>query len=171
MLNTSFWLNSVKFQTVASVATIVASAALMPLIPSPAQAGSIVIDGGGVGISIGSPRRVYSRPRYSSPPVYNSPNDIRRRSYNNRSRYVYPRTDSYYYGYPRYGYPYYGYPGGINVQVRKVPRSRINNSTLINPTIIDSEVRNSTIVNPIIIDSDGRTYSAPGNVYIYPNSY
>jgi hypothetical protein len=170
MLNTHFCLNSAKFQKVAAVATIAASTALIPLMSLPAQAGSIVINGGGFGVSIGSPRRVYSRPRYSSPPVYTSPNDVRSR-YDNRGRYVYPRTDSYYYGYPRYGYPYYGYPGGVNVRVRKGSRSGINNSTLINPTIVDSEIRDSTIVNPVIIDSNGRTYSAPGNVYIYPNSY
>lgn len=192
MLKTNCWLNRVKAQTIALLVPIAASVTLIPLMEAPAQANSIQVSD----IRVISPRRVRVQPQYNSPPVYNSPNDINSHYDHNRSQYDYnrrrynvsPGYGSYPYGYPSYGYPRYRYPGGINIRVRKVPSGRtgINNSTLINPTIIDSQIRNSTIVNPVIVnpdrglysqpgnvyvDSYGRTYSHPQDVYIYPNSY
>ncbi|MBE9179848.1 hypothetical protein IQ268_14855 [Oculatella sp. LEGE 06141] len=38
----------------------------------------------------------------------------------------------------------------------QVVRSRIQDSTLINPVVIDSSIRDSTLINPVIVDSPGR---------------
>lgn len=62
------------------------------------------------------------------------------------------------------------YRGGINYYpVREYypgyyPRRRgttIRNSTLINPTVIDSTIRNSTLINPTIINSPHRHRRTP----------
>ncbi len=73
--------------------------------------------------------------------------------------YGYPRVyrgqhNSYYPPnyYPQY-YPQRGQP-------------TIRNSTLINPTVIDSHIENSTLINPVIIDSqyrNGPIYRPPTN--------
>lgn len=58
---------------------------------------------------------------------------------------VYPGQYNPYYPpnyYPQY-YPQQGQP-------------TIRNSTLINPTVIDSRIENSTLINPVIIDSQHR---------------
>lgn len=57
-----------------------------------------------------------------------------------------PRTVQY--GHPGQYNPYYSpnyYP--------QRGQPTIQNSTLINPTVIDSRIENSTLINPIIIDS------------------
>lgn len=58
---------------------------------------------------------------------------------------VYPGQYNPYYP-PNYYPQYYPQRG----------QTTIRNSTLINPTVIDSRIENSTLINPIIIDSPNR---------------
>jgi hypothetical protein len=60
---------------------------------------------------------------------------------------VYPGQPNPYYS-PNYYPQYYPHRG----------QSTIRNSTLINPTVIDSRIENSTLINPVIIDSPHHNY-------------
>ncbi|MBD2741133.1 hypothetical protein [Coleofasciculus sp. FACHB-1120] len=68
--------------------------------------------------------------------------------------------DSYYRGYPN-SYPSYpSYPVGSN--------RRVNNSTLINPTLINPQIRDSILINPVIVRPRGnrRHFNRPRQIII-----
>ncbi|MBE9126906.1 MULTISPECIES: hypothetical protein [unclassified Coleofasciculus] len=66
----------------------------------------------------------------------------------------------------------YNYDYGNDYRVRRPIRGSIRNSTLINPTIIDSQISDSVLIDPVIIDSSrsarrriqrsGVIYTSPG---------
>jgi hypothetical protein len=107
--------------------------ALLPLVTSaalagavlPAQAGTVVIQSGGVVTD----RSYYPNTRYPSTSNYYYPNTR-----------VYRSTPDYYYPDTRYR----STPG-------YVIRRNIEDSTLVRPVIIDSQIEDSTIVNPVIV--------------------
>jgi hypothetical protein len=75
------------------------------------------------------------------------------------------------------GYSYYdnypGYYGGYN-RVITPGRAVIQNSMLINPTVINSRVYDSVLVDPVILNSPGfprRVYSQPPVIYNPPSIY
>jgi hypothetical protein len=63
---------------------------------------------------------------------------------------VNPVTGVSVYSYPS-GYYRSGYPSGYGVYPHGYRRSNVNNSILVNPTIINGQIRNSTLINPRII--------------------
>ncbi|MCT7986136.1 hypothetical protein NG796_22955 [Laspinema sp. A4] len=68
-----------------------------------------------------------------------------------------PRTVHYGYPgvYPGQYNPYYP-PNYYPQYYPQTGQPTIRNSTLINPTVIDSRIENSTLINPVIIDSQNR---------------
>lgn len=72
----------------------------------------------------------------------------------------YPSYPDYYQGYPN-SYPSYpGYPVGSH--------RRVNNSTLINPTLINPQIRDSILINPVIVNPRGnrRRFNQPRQIII-----
>ncbi|MFE1747619.1 hypothetical protein [Coleofasciculus sp. H7-2] len=72
----------------------------------------------------------------------------------------YPSYPDYYQGYPN-SYPSYpSYPIGSN--------RRVNNSTLINPTLINPQIRDSILINPVIVRPQGyrRHFNQPRRIII-----
>ncbi len=68
--------------------------------------------------------------------------------------------DDYYQGYPN-SYPSYPrYPVGSN--------GGVNNSTLINPTLINPQIRDSVLINPVIVSPRGnrRHFNRPRQIII-----
>jgi hypothetical protein len=68
--------------------------------------------------------------------------------------------------YPEQFDPYQRYPSQTVYR-----RRTINNATLVNPVIVDSNIRNSTLINPVVIDSRDRGSNTviitPGRRYTY----
>ncbi len=63
------------------------------------------------------------------------------------------QTDRDYYRdyyYPHGGHSFPAYPGGQS-------RYEIEDSTLVNPVIVNPQIRDSTLINPVIVEP-GRTY-------------
>lgn len=66
--------------------------------------------------------------------------------------HVGPLAQTYYPGYPTYSYPGYPtYPNGTVLVPSRRPIRNVNNSVLVNPTVINGTIRNSTLVNPTIV--------------------
>lgn len=62
---------------------------------------------------------------------------------------------------------YYGvYPGSYGYGGYGRVTGGVANSTLINPTVVNSSIYNSTLINPRIIDSS--RYTRRGGVRVYP---
>jgi hypothetical protein len=170
MLREYFSLGSLPSLSTATIlTTIVTSLVGLTATVAPAQANSVVITDGNVYVQTG--RSHARRTRSNSAPVYRSPNDI-------------PNGGSGYYppgAYPNYPHGYRGCNSGYcspsyRVRVRTIPfggkNQEINNSILVNPTIINSEIRDSTLINPVIIDSSEYSNgSTRRRVYIMNGSY
>ncbi|XHX76159.1 MAG: hypothetical protein RBJ76_17100 [Stenomitos frigidus ULC029] len=64
--------------------------------------------------------------------------------------------------YPSDVYPSGDYPSGYTYRQRRLPpQGSVNNSVLLNPTVINGSIRNSTLVNPTIVT----TPNAPEQYY------
>lgn len=103
---------------------------------TPASAQSVIVEGGGFSYSVNQPATpfIYQSPNVA-PFVYGSP--IPTPVPVNPSTGSTPRT-TYYYSYPT--------------------RGRVEDSTLVNPVLVNPRIRNSTIINPVIVDD----YNYPG---------
>lgn len=60
---------------------------------------------------------------------------------------------------------FYSYPNSYSYPVR----TRVDNSTLVNPVLVNPRIRNSTVVNPVIVNDP--VYQAPVRYRRSPNFY
>ena len=173
MLREHFSLGSLPSLSVATIlTTIVTSLTGLPATVDPAQANSVTITDGNVYVQTGRSRTRRTRSYPDNAPVYRSPNDIP------NGGLEYPSSNYPYRNYP-HGYRgcYSGYCApSYRVRVRTIPfggkNQGIDNSILVNPTIINSEIRDSTLINPVIIDSSEYSNgSTRRRVYIMNGSY
>jgi hypothetical protein len=157
MLREYFRLGSLPFLSIATILTTVATSLVgLPATIAPAQANSVVITDGNVYVQTGRSHTRRTRNNSGNAPVYGSPNDIP------KGGLGYPSSDYPPGAYPNYPHGYRGCYSGYcspsyRVRVRTIPfggkKQGIDNSILVNPTIINSEIRDSTLINPVIIDS------------------
>lgn len=115
--------------------------ALLTAITAPASAQSVIVESGRVTFGVNQPYFVsphtYQSPPTAAPFIYGSPIGT--------PILVNPATGTLPHNSYRQSYPFgrkYSDPFG----------RRVDDSTLINPVLVNPRIRNSTIINPVIVD-------------------
>lgn len=106
---------------------------------TPASAQSVIVEGGGFSYGVNQPATpyIYQSPNVA-PFVYGSP--IPTPVPVNPATGLTPRDT------------YYSYP--VRVYDNYPVRNRVEDSTLINPVLVNPRIKDSTLINPVIVDDN-----------------